>query len=90
MSDNENARITRLEVRIAKLCGLIEGKLESTEGRLDRLEARVDGPDDEPEKGITVKLDRAIGTLRLQSRVLWLVVGVVGAEGARFLLSMVG
>jgi len=84
MSDNDNERIRNLEIRIAELCTLVKTRLKA----VDRIEARVDGPDDAPERGITVRLDRCVETQRRQSRMLWLIMGAVIVEGLRFAVSV--
>ena len=80
MSQSEYDRIAALTTEVAKLNMLLNTSLTATNSRLRKLEQRMEGPPDDPEKGVVVRLDRAAETQKRQSRVIWLIVGALVAE----------
>ena len=76
--------------KIDHLTELIRRDVRDQKLRIARLEQRVEGPADEPEKGFTVRLDRVVESQKRQNRTIWLVVGVMAAEGAHLLFAALG
>lgn len=53
----------------------IYDKLETLQSIVERMERRLNGPDDEPEKGIVVRLDRVEQWKARAQKVQWLLMG---------------
>ena len=84
MSSEEAANIRD---SIRHLAEVVETRLDGQGDRLKDIERRIYGPSDEPEKGMTVKLDRVTQAQGRQSKLMWMVIAALVAEAAHMLFT---
>ena len=90
MSPSDSDRIEALTETVGDMCVLVKVSLAESKAdrkRVDRLERRVEGPDDEPEKGMVIKMDRVTEAQKTQKWFVRLLAALALAQGLKYLIG---